>query len=274
MGSRSPNQRSSRPPPAPAHPARTAAVLLLLVLFPVLLAAQQSRIEGRVLEDETGEPLDGTTVELLSNRGDPLDREVTDERGRFRFEVEDREGIRLRAARLGYEDNVTPLLHLENRRYFEVEVRLSTDAILLAPLEVVARSESRTPYVADFEHRRRRGMGRYITRETIEERDPSRVTDLLAEMPGVRLLGQGRGSRRTVVMGRGTGSCPASIWVDGLQVNRGPAGSDLALDDVVSPESVYGIEVYRGSSTVPPDFVHDGACGVIVVWTRRGDSGG
>lgn len=247
---------------------RTVGLLLAALLLPATAAAQTSRIHGTVIEDESEDPIEGTLVTLLSPDGDELDRTVTDPEGRFRFAVEDREGIRLRGERLGYRDTTTPVLYLEDRSLFEVEVRLSTEAVLLAPLEVVAWSEPSTPYVAEFEHRRRRGMGRYITRETIEERDPAYVTDLLASVPGVRLLSSGRGSRRTVVVGRAN-DCPAGIWVDGMLVNRGPVGADISVDDVVSPESVYGIEVYRGGSTAPADFVDRARCGAVVIWTRR-----
>jgi outer membrane receptor for ferrienterochelin and colicin len=70
------------------------------------------------------------------------------------------------------------------------------------------------------------------------------------------------------------------IFVDGFLVNRRMVGvngnrpSDFRIDDVVSPASVEGIEVYRGLSTVPPEFLNpDAVCGVIAIWTRRGGGG-
>jgi hypothetical protein len=77
-----------------------------------------------------------------------------------------------------------------------------------------------------------------------------------------------------VTFGRAAGNgCATQIFVDGFLVNRGGPGgvNDIRLDDVVSPGSVEGIEIYRGLSTVPAEFLNaDAACGVIAVWTRRG----
>ena len=73
-------------------------------------------------------------------------------------------------------------------------------------------------------------------------------------------------------------NCATQIFVDGFLVNRRmvqPNGTqgpeDIRIDDVVSPASVEGIEVYRGLSTVPAEFLNpDAACGVIAIWTKRG----
>jgi outer membrane receptor for ferrienterochelin and colicin len=144
-------------------------------------------------------------------------------------------------------------------------------AALLAPLEVTARSSLRARMLDGFEHRRTATPGVFFTQEDVEKRRPGYVTDLLATVPGVRLLSSGRGSRRTVVMGRAPGNpdCPAQVYVDGLLMNR---DREFAIDDVVSPQAVHGIEVYRGISTVPADFLSPAAtCGVVVIWTRRSD---
>ena len=58
-----------------------------------------------------------------------------------------------------------------------------------------------------------------------------------------------------------------------FQKIRGPKDfyPDFRIDEVISPGSVEGIEVYRGLSTVPAEFLNpDAECGVIAIWTRRG----
>jgi outer membrane cobalamin receptor len=100
------------------------------------------------------------------------------------------------------------------------------------------------------------------------------VSDLLRTVPGVQLEATGAGTRPRVTFGRASGSdCATQIFVDGFLVNRGGPGgvNDIRLDDVVSPGAVEGIEIYRGLSTVPAEFLNaDAGCGVIAVWTRRG----
>ena len=65
--------------------------------------------------------------------------------------------------------------------------------------------------------------------------------------------------------------------MDGFLINRreasvlGARPMDYRIDDMVLPSSVEGIEIYRGLSTVPPEFLNpDAECGVIAIWTRRG----
>jgi outer membrane receptor for ferrienterochelin and colicin len=92
-------------------------------------------------------------------------------------------------------------------------------------------------------------------------------------VPGVHLRSSGRGLRREVYMGRTGDYCPAQIFVDGFLLNgrsRLTGDTEFTIDDAVSPASIEGIEVYRGLSSVPAEFLNpDSRCGVVVVWTRR-----
>jgi hypothetical protein len=45
----------------------------------------------------------------------------------------------------------------------------------------------------------------------------------------------------------------------------------VPLDDLATPTILEGIEIYRGASTIPPEFISpESRCGVIALWTRRG----
>ncbi|UCC73545.1 MAG: TonB-dependent receptor plug domain-containing protein [Gemmatimonadota bacterium] len=228
---------------------------------------QTVRVKGRVIEDESELPIDGVRVTLISIDDRRLEIAYTDELGSFEFAVRYRSGVKLRADRIGYKETLTPTLHFDDHDFFRVEIRMKVDAVLLAPLEVVGRSRSFSPVHANFEHRRLTGSGWYITRSDIEELKPSYVTDLLATVPGVRLVSSGSGHRRMPTFGRIPG-CYAQVYVDGFQINRGPG---FTIDDVVLPGSVEGIEVYRGLATVPAEYLSpDAICGVVAIWTRRG----
>ena len=255
---------------------------LLLVLLSVLLptaADGQTQIVGRVIDDLSGRPLSGAEVTLRTAGGRLLRRMETPETGTFEFEVDRESAVRLEVQRLSYRPNTTPTLHFDDRRFFRVEVRLDPDAILLAPLEVIAWSAvDRSPVLEGFRQRLESGMGIFITRDMIEARRPSNVADLLREVPGVTVTGSSVGGRATVRVGRSLGrNCQTQIWVDGFLMNRrtrSPTGfvpADYRIDDVVSPLSVEGIEIYRGISSVPAEFLNEDAeCGVVAIWTRRG----
>lgn len=253
--------------------------LALLTTAPVAAQQRQVVIEGRVIAEEGEVFVPAAEVRLMHQHGRILQRTVTDDNGRFEFRVNPIPAMRLHVQRQGYQTTTTPLLRLDQRTYFQVEVRLDTEAVLLAPLEVLAWSEvSRSPFLDNFRRRVGNGMGIYITRAEIEEKRPMLVSDLLRTVPGVSLESAGSGTRPVVSFGRARArDCVTQIFVDGFLANRrGPGGiNDIRLDDMVSPGSVEGIEIYRGMSTVPPEFLNaDAACGVIAVWTRRGEPGG
>lgn len=250
--------------------------LALLLLLPDAVSGQV-RIVGRVIEDKSGLPIGFTNITIRSPGGSTLGRLETDELGNFEFTVRRGYGVRIHAARIGYRENTTPLLYFDEHRLLQVEVRLDPEAILLAPLEIVAWSEVIDDAMLEgYKRRLETGLGYYITREEVEARNPAFVSDLLREVPGVQLSGGTVGARPSVRMARASSrNCATQIWVDGFLVNRRDILSgrpeDFRIDDVVIPSSVEGIEVYRGLSTVPPDFLNpDAVCGVIAIWTRRG----
>ncbi len=251
----------------------------MLLLVPTGAEAQVVRIEGRVIAEDTELPLGYAEVTLRRPDGRFLSRVETDTTGTFAFTVARESAIRLSANRLGYRAATTPVLHFDGRTYFRVEVRLDTDALLLAPLEVVVWSEvDPSPMLDAFRRRRANGLGSYITRAEIERRRPAYTSDLLRAIPGVHLSAAGRGSRPVIDLGRGVGrNCVTQIFLDGMLMNRRIGGTvpDVRLDDLVSPASIEGIEVYSGLSTIPPEFLTDDSpCGVVAVWTRRGGVGG
>jgi len=258
------------------------SLILTSILFALAFsapAAGQVRIVGRVIDDLTERPLGQTRVTLLSTNGAPLDQTETASDGTFSFELNGVKAVRINALRMAYETNTTPPLHFDGRVFFQVEIRLDPDAILLAPLEVIAWSERPMNALHEaYERRLGNGLGTFITREQVESRNPALVTDLLRDVPGLQVSASASGLRPAVRIGRSAGyNCATQIFVDGFLMNRrrGIGGNyqpdDFRIDDAVSPASIEGIEIYKGLSTVPAEFLNpDADCGVIAIWTRRG----
>lgn len=239
----------------------------------------QVRIEGRVVDEQTGEPVPSVDLVVRAGNDRFITNTVTDDGGRFELQLSRLHAISIYASRIGYADNQTPVLRFGDHDFFRVEIRLDPVAVLLAPLEVLTRRKGdRSPVLENFDRRVHIGSGYYITREDIEARRPSLVTDLLATVPGVRVVGSGAGTRRTIEIARTGGrDCPVQIFVDGMLVTRrvspafGAPTAGYTIDDVALPNSVEGIEIYRGLSTVPAEFLTpDADCGVVAIWTRRG----
>ncbi|UCF41141.1 MAG: carboxypeptidase regulatory-like domain-containing protein [Gemmatimonadota bacterium] len=236
----------------------------------------QVLLEGRVLDDVSEEPLAGARVILLNRYNRTAGYAVTDALGQFRFEDRDWGWYRLEITAVGYVRAQTPFLWWTNEHEFAgLEVRLAPDAVLLAPLEIVALSERNvSPILDNAEFRSTRGFGVHITREQIERRRPANVTDMLVEVPGVYASRSGVGASggRHLYMGRalpglGGGDCPVQVWLDGVLASRdGP----VIIDDLVNPLDVEMVEIFRGLGTIPPEFLNtDARCGVVAIWTRR-----
>jgi hypothetical protein len=266
-------------------------VALLLPLLPGALGwawvdkagaqqVQRVEMEVRVLDARTDAPLAGVTVVVTDTSGDRVATRVSDEAGRLTVVVRRRAAVRMRAGRIGYRTITTPLLDFGRDDHFVLDLRLDPDAVALAPLEVVAREnrQTRSHVLSGFDERVVRGMGTYLTRADIERIRPQRVTDLFRQLAGITVSTSGAGRDATLQMnrslfGRGGGPCQVQIYLDGMLVTRGGAGP-ISVDALVVPENVEGVEVYRGLSTVPPEFLNPNAhCGVVALWSRRTPGG-
>ena len=234
------------------------------------------RLFGRVIDNETTDPIPGAIVELLNSRGSALGQALTNDHGAFVFIVPQHAGYRFRASRIGYRRANTPTLWTEEHDTLHVEIRLDHEAVLLAPLEVTAwsRRVRPSPVTEGFRDRMASGLGYFVTREDVLERKPLYATDMLTSIPGVQLRSSGRGTSREIFLPRTGANCPAQVFVDGLLLNGGGTdmgGSSFTLDDAVAPGSIEGIEVYHGLASVPAEFLNpESRCGAVVVWTRRG----
>jgi 5-hydroxyisourate hydrolase-like protein (transthyretin family) len=256
---------------------RSLLATAFLLAISALPAAAQVRLTGRVLDDDSGNPVAGARVEIYDFGGYKLAQVSTDSSGSFAYPLRRPGTYRLRVSRVGFRGTDTPELSTGANSYVNVEVRLKSDAVLLTPLTVVARTPAyRSPVLDGFHARLGSGLGTFFTRADVERIKPSYLSDMVTRVPGMTVASAGSGTERHIYVGRNMGlrSCPAQIWVDGFLLNpRSPDGEivGMTLDEAVSPSNVEGIEIYRGLSTVPAEFLNqDARCGVIAVWTRRG----
>ncbi len=150
----------------------------------------------------------------------------------------------------------------------KIEAVLEERAVVLEAVEVAGKKGSGIP---GFDQRKKSGFGTYITRDDIEKRGALRTTDLFRTIPGVQV--QWTGSGYTIQMARSSaGYCPVQYYIDGSPF-LSTGGDDM--DQIVQPQDIQAIEVYKGPSETPAEFQGGGsaACGTIVIWTRRGGKG-
>lgn len=255
--------------PSPTHHPLLAGLLLAILAGP--LGAQT--ITGVVLDDATGRPLQNVELFLLDEAGDSVSQTLSGERGGFRLELPGAGAYALSGTLLGYATLTSAVLDFEEDDV-TVEIRMNMEALTLDPIVVTGRAARRTGQLSGFYDRMegngRGGFGHFISREDIERRHPLRPTDLLRMAPGVRVtpgrMGRGAGLRMT-------GGCIPAIYVDGMMINRPPAGG-TSLDEMITAGDLEGIEVYRGAVSQVNGYYDPAGCGLILVWSRRGQEGG
>ena len=241
---------------------RTAFLTVGLAFGAVPLQAQ-SVLAGRVREDSTGRPLAGVEVVVVGSER----RTLTDASGRYvlNFLPEGRRQVLFRS--VGFRP-VQEWVLLGRVDTVWANPMLVAQTVRLDPLEVTAAPRApRGIGVEAFEERRARGLGVFFDSTEIRRYEHYRVRDFLQRVPGQ--------VRRPTP--DGASACEMSIYIDGVWMGGGGApGTESSrtppdLNREVEMAQVQAIEVYRGAAEVPVEYGGTrGACGVVLVWTRRG----
>lgn len=234
------------------------------------LAAQS--IVGHIVADVTDKPVVAATVQLLDSYRNVRKIVTTDTAGRFVLRPPSAGSWHLRVQSIGYKSTTTPAVEVEFADELLVRIVLSPEAVLLAPLEIHARSRPllRDMTMQGFDERRQLGIGVAITREKIEQRPGASITDLLRTVPGVRVL-SGGGRSDVIIPGAGQsiygGQCRVQVYLDGRKFEY-----DATTLDQLFAWDIEAIEVFRNLAELPAEMAGpESRCGVIAVWTRRRD---
>jgi TonB family protein len=234
-----------------------AALLCLMTLF-ALPARAQGTLVGHVRET-TGLGIANAGVRIA---GGELGA-VTDANGAFRIPGIPAGVVKLSTRRIGFRPGTDEVTVVDGHTV-DVTVVLAPTPVQLEQLTVTARHEPYDARLAGFRERSMNRVGTFITRDKIESRAAPSFSDLLREVPGVRIVGARSGIRNAVRF-RGQ-NCPPLVFVDGV-----PASADEFDVDMINPVGVEGVEIYMSMLTVPAELTAPRGldqCGVIAVWSR------
>jgi hypothetical protein len=260
-------------------------VLALVLALPVALDAQS--IHGRVVDASSGEAVPEASVIVTGGDQRQPVRAQTRADGGFSLALRGPGSYRVRVERTGYAPATSQEVAMEAGEVVQVELKISTQPVTLAPLTVIGRQAA--PRVASLEtsgfyDREKRGHGRFMKRDHFEKRRGNRLINILDEVPGIQLFRDRSGNQYvTFTRAQSNGAfsraqtgqanlCQPIFFLDGSRVSAGsPNSGGVTLNDLVEPERIEAMEVYASVAQLPVEFnASDASCGVIVIWTRKG----
>ena len=216
-------------------------------------AQSSAGFAGQLVDRTSRQPLEGAAITVLGTpvllRSSPT--------GQF-TQVGLKPGVYVMQARaLGYAPG-TWVIELAERETLTVFIELDAAPIALPGVTVEAQTAQRG--MVGFNLRRAAGRGIYVTEDDITRANAARLSDLLRNVSGVRLICRFSGCR--VRMARN--DCQPDFFLDGLSANN---STTLEMPVV----GITGIEIYRTITETPVDFLHgNNNCGTIAIWTKSG----
>ncbi len=233
--------------------------LMWVLLLPCIARAQAhtGAVSG-VVRDSAGAAI--RDVEVVAMRTGVAAR--TDTNGRFLLAALPPGAADLSLRRIAYAPLVVSV-NVPEADTTEIEIRLGGLAQSL-PTVVVKDNVDRVRALAEFESRRKTGVGHFITRAEIEKRHPLRLSDMVRTIPGAMIIPVENGRTALRFARAHNNSCPPEYFLDGLRV------IGFNIDDV-PPGDVEGVELYPGPAGLPPEFNQlygTTVCGTVAIWTR------
>lgn len=135
-------------------------------------------------------------------------------------------------------------------------------------LDTIRVTAGRDP--TGFDRRRTSARGQFITAADVEREDPTRTTELLRTRDGLRYR-FGMNGVPDIEMTTQYAPCKPMILLDGFparSLSRAPGSA--AMDWLVHPDEIGGVEIYTQSANIPPELARWGrGCGAIAFWTRE-----
>jgi TonB family protein len=224
-----------------------------------LRADAQGTLTGHVRES-TGVGIAGAEVRIAVGSL----RAITDADGAFRIRSVPA-AASLTVRRIGFHPATRDFV-VSDGATTDVSIVLELLPVQLPQLTVTEREVGLDLPLAGFRDRMKKRSGHFFTREKIESIQPTRFTDIIRGMPGVRIGPvKGTGIRNGVRL-RGS-SCWPIVFIDGFAA----AAAEFDLD-TVDPASVEAVEVYMDAASAPTELMGPRGgdrCGVIAIWSRR-----
>ena len=190
---------------------------------------------------------------------------LTNEKGEFTIRNLPSGSQVLLARHLGFGAETVPV-DLSAREPKQVRMKLPKFVAIIDPVVVTARRAGSLEKIG-FTRRQKSGMGYFLDQDQIQRLRPSRLTDILRTVPGLRVSYSNDGE--VVSSSRGAssfngGDCVQYI-LDDLPWQSASPGD---INQFVNGSEVVAAEIYQASN-VPAQYSRGmQSCTTIVLWTR------
>lgn len=241
-------------------------------------------VQGFLLDQRSGTPIRSAEVVLEGEMGTGRVTGETDDRGFFRLQTRVPGDFLLSARALGFARVEGQSVEVPPGKLAVLELQMAPEALELEPLLITAEARTFHLEMEGFYQRKDRGLdtGIFLAPEFIEERMPRRTTDLFYGMLGTRVVDTQIGEQGVYfragerLSSGGLAVCWPMVYLDRQLIRTGGLhGDPAALNEIIDPFELAAVEVYRSAAEIPPQFNGPNAgCGAIVLWTKRGGSGG
>jgi len=205
---------------------------------------------------------------------------LTNEKGEFRLHDIPAGPHRILARRLGY-GPADATIDFAAFQTIERQIVLGR-TVVLGEVKVMATDRR----LRDFEDHRKIGLGKFLDRAQLKEREGQTFQAVLSEIPSLQMV-RGYGNYTWLATKRRTkgsmvkpsfedinyhyanSACYSDIFVDGIRVYFGRDGEDLFNFNNYHPSQIEALEYYANRHETPSRYDTGRDCGALVLTLRR-----
>ncbi len=221
-------------------------VLLIYLGFCTPLSSQSGQIQGKVIDDNTGEGLIGAYVEILGTGYNS----VTDIEGHYLISPLPKGTYKLRVSYIGFDDITNEITLMEGEK-LDKTFRMTFSGVQLGTVEVKAQMKGQMSSINDQLNANM--IKNVVSAERMQELPDANVAETMSRLPGVSVQRVGGEGNKVVV--RGLAPKYTKIMIEG--VSMAASGADRSTDiSIISPYALDGIELIKAiTADQDADFV-------------------
>lgn len=160
--------------------------LLCIFGFSISLSAQSGKLEGKVIDSKSGEPLSGVSISVLNNNGKE-NGAITQQDGRYVLTITSSSSVTIQVSSIGYKTKIIENIEVLNNQLSTMDITLETAA--KTEEEIVIRTTRRqetTAALITFQ-KNTNTVAQVISAESIKRSPDKNTGEILKRVPGLSI---------------------------------------------------------------------------------------